>query len=145
MLVATELWDAAALALLTAAATGLGADLKIGLNTATITPTKNLTIADMVEPTYTIYARQAVVLGTPQRDQTYDIVGEGAGNPFVMGDALFPTLVQGWFLTYGAGPLLLGYCPLPQPFQMNDALDVLNIIVQYIQSCAPQGTAVIIL
>lgn len=145
MLVATELWDAAAATLLRAAATGLGADLKIGLNTVAIAPNKNLTIADMVEPTYTIYARQAVVLGTPSRDATYDIVLEGAANPFVMGDALFPTLVQGWFLTYGAGPLMLGYCPLPSPYQMNDTLDVLTIIVQYIQSCSLQGTAIIII
>ncbi len=98
----------------------------------------------MTVPAYVGYADQPVVLGVPARDTTYDIVAEGAGNQFVMPDATVPTLVQGWYLTYGAGPLLLGYAPLDTPFQMNDALDVLTIVVQYIQSSPQQATAVII-
>ena len=131
--------------LLIAAATGLGSDLKIGLNTAIIAPSKTLILSDMTEPTYTGYARQSVVFTSASRDSTYDIVAEGDVNAFAMSGTPVPTLVQGWFLIFGAGPSFLGYCPLPQPYQMNDALDVLSIVVQYIQSCTPQGTATVII
>jgi hypothetical protein len=142
-MIATEAWDEAALASLIAAATLLGVDLKMGLYTNILTPSKSNVIGDLTEPTYASYARQLVVMGPVFRDINFEISSLAAALVWQQTGTPTPCLIQGWFLTFGAGPALLGICPLDQPFQMNDTLDALTIAAEYIQSSLTQGVGVI--
>jgi len=145
VLTTSELYDAAALATLIASATDLGADLKVGLNLAVVSPTKKLVVGDMVEPTFTSYARTAVVMGAPFRDDANGICSLGGPVTFQMTGTPVPCLVQGIFFMSGTtSAVFMGYEPLAVPFQMNDDLDQLTLTLQYIQSSLRQGFNIVI-
>lgn len=144
MLTTTEAYDDAALAALIAAATVLGADLKAGLYTNIIAPTKVLTIGDLTEPTYAGYARQAVVLGAPFRDPVNGICAVAAGLTWQEGGAITPVTVQGIFYTYGAGPALLAIEAFQSPISLVDALSAFVSVLQYLQSSTTPGFSTII-
>lgn len=145
MLTTVEAYDEAAVAALIAAATLLGTDLKMGLNTAILSPSKTLTLADMVEPTYAGYARQLLVAGAPFRDPAVGISCQFASLTWQQLATPTPCLIQGYFLIGGTGSAVFyGYEPLPAPFQMNDDLDAFTIILQYIQSSANQGVSTVL-
>lgn len=144
MLTATEVWDEAALASLIAGATLLGSDLKVGLYTNSIAPTKKLTIADLVEPTFGGYARQLVVMGPVFRDPINGIASIAAALNWQMTGAPVPTIVVGCFYVYGAGPALLGIDPFPTPIGLNDDLDAFQTALEYVQSSQMQGFTTIL-
>ena len=139
MLTATESWDGAALASLIAGATLLGTDLKCGLYVNSIAPTKKLAIGDLVEPTFTGYARQLVVMGPVFRDPINGISSIAGALNWQMTGTPVPSIIIGVFYTYGAGPALLGIDPFPQPVALNDDLDAFQTALQYIQSSQLQG------
>lgn len=145
MLTTVEAYDEAALAALIASAVLLGSDLKMGLNTAIVSPSKTLTIGDMVEPTYAGYARQLLVAGAPFRDPAVEISCLFGGLTWQQLSTPTPCLIQGYFIIGGtASAVFYGYEPLPSPFQMNDDLDAFTIILQYIQSSTNQGFSTVI-
>ena len=139
MLTTTELWDDAALASLIAGATLLGADLKAGLFTNDVIVSKSLVIADLTEPTYGSYVRQAVVMGAPFRDPNNGISALGAGLVWQETGTALPVIIKGIFYTYGAGPLLQGVEVFPQPIPLNDLLDAFTSVLQYVQTSQTQG------
>jgi hypothetical protein len=139
VLTTVEAFDEAALAALTAAVTVLGTDLKAGLYVNVIAPAKNLHLSDLTQPTYTGYLLQAVVLGAPFRDPLNGIAAIAPGLNWQMTGTPVPTIVQGVFYVFGAGPALLGIDPFPQPIAMNDDLDAFLTILEYIQSSQNQG------
>jgi hypothetical protein len=144
VLTTTETYDDTALAALIAAATVLGTDLKAGLYTNVLAPSKTHVIGDFVEPTYTGYARQSVVLGTPFRDPNNGIVALAASLAWFMTGTPVPTIVQGIFYSYGAGPALLGMEPFDAPISLNDDLDAFTTLLEYIQSSQNQGFTTIV-
>lgn len=144
MLVTMELWDKQALAALVAGATLLGADLKAGLFTNTITPGKTLVIADLTEPTYTGYVRQTVVMGPPVRDPINGIVSIGEGLLWQEETTASSEIITGIFYTYGAGPALLGVEVFDNPIGLADLLDAFVTVLQYIQSSENAGLTTII-
>jgi hypothetical protein len=144
MLTTSEVFDEAALTALVAAATVLGADLKAGLYTNSIAPSKVLTIGDMVEPTYAGYARQLVVMATPFRDPQNGIAALAAGLTWKMSDALVPTTVLGIFYTSGAGPSFMGIEPFANPIALVDAIDAFVTVLEYIQSNQNAGFTTVI-
>lgn len=139
MLTTVEAYDEAALAALIAAATVLGSDLKAGLYTNVINPSKVLTIGDLVEPTYASYVRQLVVLGGPIRDPVNDIAAIAACLTWQMTGTPTPSIIVGVFYTFGAGPALMGIEPFPQAIALNDDLDAFVTVLEYIQSSDNQG------
>lgn len=144
MLTTSEVYDDAALTALVAAATLLGADLKMGLYTNVIAPTKTLVIADMVEPAYAGYARQVVVMGAPFRDPVNGIQAQSIGLTWQEAGAITPVIIQGVFFITGAGPSFMGIAPFDAPIALNDALDAFTVILQYIQSSQNQGLQVVV-
>ena len=145
MLTTTENFDVSALTTLIAEVTVLGTDLKMGLNTAIVNPTKQLVVGDMVEPTYAGYARQAVAMGTPFRDQPNQISALSAPVIWQQGVVPTPCLIQGIFFMSGTlSAVFVGYEPLVNPFQMNDLLDMISVTLQYIQSSQRQGFGIIV-
>ena len=145
MFVTTEVFDQAALAALIADAVILGADVHVGLYTNVIAPRKTNVIADFTEPVYAGYARQAVLFGAPFRDPRYAICSLAAPITFQQLAGITPTVVQGYFLVTGAGPILLAASALTAPFAMVDGLDALTLAMQYIQSSAAPGFANVII
>lgn len=138
MLSTVEIYDEAALTALIASATLLGTDLKAALFINTPTITKKSVIADFTEPTYTGYAQQGVVLGTPIRDPSVGIVSLGAALLW-QGTALLPVTINGIFYIYGASPLLLGAEYFETPISLNDATDAFKTVLEYIQSSSNPG------
>lgn len=142
MLTSTEVYDKAALDALVANVLILGSDLKMGLNTNIVNPSKTLSLADMLEPTYSGYARQLVEFGPSFRDPSRGISSLAAGLLWQQAATPTPCLIQGYFLIGGtASAVFYGYEPLDQPFQMTDDLDAITIVVQYIQASQAQGFA----
>lgn len=142
MLTSVEVYDKAALDALIASAVILGTDLKMGLNTAIVNPSKTLALSDMVEPTYSGYARQAVLFGPSFRDPSRGISSLAAGLLWQQGGSPTPCLIQGYFLIGGtASAVFYAYEPLDNAFQMTDDLDAITIVVQYIQASQAQGFA----
>jgi hypothetical protein len=133
-LVMTEVHDRAALAALIAAATVLGADLKAGLYTNVIAPTKVLVLTDLTEPTYASYVRQAVVMGPVMRDPVNGIASIAASLHWQETGAVTPVIIQGLFYVSGAGPDLRGIEPFKAPIPLNDLLDAFDTTLEYIQS-----------
>jgi len=144
MLTTSEVYDKAALTSLIAAATLLGADLKAGLYTNLIDPSKVLTIADMVEPTYTGYARQVVVMGSAFRDPQNGIAALAAGLAWGPTSGTPAEIIQGIFYITGAGPSFMGIEPFPAPIPLNDSLDSFTTILEYIQSSQFAGFTTIV-
>ena len=134
VLTTSEAYDDAALAALIASAVLLGADLKAGLYTNVIDPTKRLVIADMTEPLYASYLRQSIVMGAIFRDPQRGIAALGAGVIWQMTGTPTPTTVQGIFYTFGAGPAFLGIEPFPAPISLVDDLDAFTTVLEYVQS-----------
>jgi hypothetical protein len=128
----TEAWDQAVGAALVAGATLLGADLKAGLFTNNITPTNKTVIGDLVEPTYTGYARQTVVMGAVVRDPVQGIASFSAENTWQEITTPVSAVITGVFYTFGAGPALLGCYVFPTPIPLNDLLDFFATILEYI-------------
>lgn len=144
MLLTTEVYDDAALAALIADATLLGADLHAGLYTNNIAPTKVLTIADLVEASYTGYARQVVVMGAPFRDPQRGIAALAAGLNWHQTGVPVPQIIRGIFYVTGAVPALVGIEPFQSPLSLNDLLDSFTTILEYIQSSDAQGFTTIL-
>lgn len=140
----TELWDKASLAALIAGATLLGADLKAGLYTNIIAPTKTKVIADLTEPTWATYARQAVLMGVPFRDAANGIASSSAALLWQQTGTPTPCIIQGIFYTYGAGPLLLAIQPFDTPIPLADDLDAFQTILEYISTSANQGFTTVV-
>jgi hypothetical protein len=126
--------DAAALAASIAAATVLGTDLKMGLYTNVMTPTKTSVVGDFTEPTYASYVRQAVVMGAPIRDPINGIASLSGALTWQQTGTPTPVTIQGAFLTFGAGNLYAGAIPFATPIALNDTLDAFDIVIEYIQS-----------
>lgn len=139
MLLTTEGYDETALALLIADATALGANLKAGLFTNVIAPTKVLTIADLTEPLYASYVRQAVVMGPVMRDPVNAIASIAANLHWQQTGAATPCIIQGIFYQHKVVPVLLGIEVFAQPIPMNDLFDAFDTILEYIQSSENQG------
>lgn len=144
MLTTTETYDDVALTALIASAVILGADVKAGLFTNAIAPTKRLVIADLTEPLYASYLRQSVVMGAAFRDPVNGIASVGGSLNWQMTGTPTPTIVQGIFYTYGAGPALLGVEMFASPIALNDDLDAFSTVLQYIQSSQFQGLTTVI-
>lgn len=144
MLTAVELWDDAALTALIAGATLLGADLKAGLITGTPALTRQSVIADITEPAYASYARQAVVMGPIVRDPSNGISSLAAGLVWQETGALTPVTITGVFYTYGAGPFLLGWEMFATPQNLVDHLSAFTTILQYIQTSENQGLTTVL-
>lgn len=144
MLTTMELWDDAALASLIAGATLLGTDLKAGLFTNAIVPSKTLVIAGLTEPVYASYLRQVVVMGPVIRDPLNGIAALAAGLNWQMTGTPTPTIVYGIFYTYGAGPLLLGVELFANPIPLNDDLDAFLTVLEYIQSSDNAGLTTVV-
>jgi hypothetical protein len=140
----TEVYDAAALTALIAAATVLGTDVKAGLFVNDITPSKVLAIADLTEPTYASYVRQAVVMGSPARDPVQGIVSLAAALTWQETGTVTPVIVKGIFYTYGTGPALLAVEVFQNAIALNDHLDFFTSILQYIQSNENAGLTTIL-
>jgi len=134
MLTTTEAYDDTALAALIAAATVLGTDLKAGLYTNSVAPSKLLTIADLTEPLYASYVRQAVVMSAPVRDPINGIASFATGLVWQQTGTPTPCIVYGIFYTWGAGPALLGIEPFGNGIALTDTLDAFTTILEYIQS-----------
>lgn len=144
MLTTMELYDDAALAALIADATLLGANLKAGLYVNSPTISKQNVIADLTEPGYAGYARQAVLLGAPSRDPQNGIVSIAPGLVWQEGGAITPVTVNGIFYTYGVVPKLLGIEPFAVPQTLVDALSAFTTVLQYIQSSENAGLTTVI-
>lgn len=134
MVTTTEVWDDAALTALVAGANLLGSAARAGLFTNTPTIGKDLTIGDLVEPTYAGYARKNLVMGAPFRDPARGIASLAGALTWKMDDALVPTIVTGIFYTYGAGPDLLGVEMFNTPQALTDALSAFTTVLEYVQS-----------
>ncbi len=134
MLTTGEVYDETALALLTAAATALGADLKAGLYTNNPAVAKNHAVADFTEPTYASYLRQAVVMGVPFRDPVNGISALSAGLTWQETGAVTPVIINGIFYVSGAGPYFMGMDPFKNPIALNDLFDAFTTVLQYIQN-----------
>jgi hypothetical protein len=143
-LLTTEAADQAALASLIAAATLLGADLKAGLFTNTVAPSKTLTLTDLTEPTYGSYARQVVVMGPVVRDPAVGICSRAAGLLWQQTGTPTPTIVKGIFYLTGGTPYLVGVEVFPVAIPLNDLLDAFTSVLQYNQSNQNQGATTII-
>lgn len=139
MLTASEVFDEDALAALIASAVLLGADLKAGLYTNVIAPSKVLTIADMVEPPYASYVRQSVVMGPVMRDPINDIAAIAAGLTWQQTGVATPCIIQGVFYVFAAAPKFMGIDPFPTPIPLNDTIDAFVTVLEYIQSSGNQG------
>lgn len=140
MLTATEAWDDAALTALLAGATLLGTDLKAGLYTnPDLIISKKLTLADLVEPAYASYVRQAVLMGPVFRDPQNGISSIAAALNWQETGTITPVIVYGVFYTYGATPILLGVDPFVNPISLVDALSAFQTVLQYIESSSAQG------
>jgi hypothetical protein len=144
MLTTTEVYDHAALAALIAEVTVLGADLKAGLYTNTVNPTKVLTIADLTEATYPGYARQLVVMGAPFRDPVNGIAALAAGLDWFQTGTPAPVIIKGIFYVTDATPHLMGVEPFASPIALNDLLDRFTTVLEYIQSSQAQGFSTVI-
>ena len=144
MLTTVEAFDEAALNNLITATIVLGSDLKAGLYTNAIAPAKTLTLGALTEPTYGGYARQSVVMAPVMRDPVNDIASLSESLTWQMDGTVVPTIVQGIFYTFGAGPALAGIEPLEAPIALNDALDAFSTILEYIQSSANQGFTTVV-
>jgi hypothetical protein len=144
VLTTTEVFDDAALTALIAGATLLGSDLHAGLYVNAIAPSKVLTIADLVEPTYGGYARQAVVMGAVFRDPVNGISALSAALLWQETGAASAVTIQGIFYVTGAGPSLLGIEPFPSPIPLVDLLSAFSTILQYIQSSPNPGFTTIL-
>jgi hypothetical protein len=134
IMLTSEGLDAAALAASIASATVLGADLKMGLYTNVLTPTKTLVVADFTEPTYGSYVRQAVLMGDPVRDPIYGIASVSGSLTWQQTGTAVPVTIVGCFLTFGAGNLFAGILPFDTPIALNDLLDAFDTLVEYVQS-----------
>jgi len=140
VLLATESWDDAALTALIAGANLLGSALKAGLYTNPgFIPNKQIVLADMIEPTYASYVRQAVVMGPIFRDPQNGIASIAESLVWQETGVFTAEIIQGVFYTYGAGPLLLGVDPFPNPIPFTDLLSAFSTILEYVESNNVQG------
>lgn len=144
MLTTTEAYDDAALTSLLAAATLLGADLHVGIVTNDLTPSKDLTLADMTEPVYASYARQVVVMGVPYRDPVNGITAAAAQLVWQQSGTPTPCIIRGIFYATGATPYLVAFEKLNPPIPLNDTLDAFHTVLQYIQSNENPGLTTVI-
>jgi hypothetical protein len=117
--------------------------MKMGLFTNALVPSKKLVLANVTEPTYAGYARQAVVFGAVERDVQGNIACEAALLTFQMTNALTPTLVYGYFLTCQVAAILAGVELFPAPKNLNDSLDYIGIVLKWIFSNPTQGLAIL--
>lgn len=144
MLTCTEVWDDAALTALIASATLLGTDLKAGLYTNTISPSKGLVLADLTEPTYASYVRQSLVMGAPIRDPLNGISSLSVSLNWQMTGTPTPTIVKGIFYAFGGTLKLLGVENFASPISLGDDLDAFVTILQYLQSQQAPGFTTVI-
>lgn len=144
LLTTTELWDDAALTALIADAVLLGTDMLAGLYVNVFTPSKRTIIADLVEPAYGSYVRQAVVMGAPARDPQAGIVSLSNALTWQETGTPASVIIQGIFYTHAVTPLLIGVDPFPTPIPLADLLDNFVTVLQYVQSNQNAGFSTII-
>lgn len=138
------MYDEAALEALIAAATLLGTDIVAGLFTNEISPTKTRVLADLTEPTYASYARQAVVFGAPFRDPQLGIAAIAAALTWQQTGTPTPCQIYGIFYATGGTLALMGMEVFELPIPLNDTLDAFSTVLEYVQSSNYQGVTTVI-
>lgn len=142
MLVSTQLLDTDIVTVATQAAAGVAGPLNAskmvlfinspGLNKATV-------LADLTQPTYTGYAASALTWSTPIRNGQNRIATHTGLIPWVMGDDLLPTTVNGYGITDSAGTALLAAEYFPSPVGLVDTLSFLGVVSEWISDNASPG------
>lgn len=113
------------------------------LFTNDIVPTEVTVLADLDVPTYTGYASQTVVWGTPYRRNEGGMAMTGPMKEFQMSDDVLPTTVYGYGIVNAAGDTLLAteLCP-GGPIQLTDTLSAINFAPEIAQGGPDFGAAV---
>jgi hypothetical protein len=145
VLTASEAWDEAVLTLLAATAAYWDTLLQVGLFTNVITPTRTNAISDFTEPTFTGYARVTLTMSAPIRGPGDILQSVSQLVSFGMTGTPVPTLVQGYFMTFGAGPAYYGAERFQNPIQMNDQFDILKLVLNYNETNLQQGGVTIVI
>lgn len=141
--VIAETADTAILTALIAVAGELHA-VKMGLYTNVFTPDKATPLASFIQPTYPGYALQTVVWGPVSRNPNGQISSTSGILPFQMSDATVPTTVEGIIVTDTAGAVLILSAKFDTPQQLVDALSVINVAFEWLQTSPQQGTLILV-
>ena len=115
--------------LATALETAYATNLKVGLFIGSPTLGPDLTIADLTEPGFTGYARQAATVGTRRGNANGDIIlplGTQTFQPSA--DPASEIIVTGWFLAEGTTPTIPEMAEyLDVPWVVDSTLNALDI------------------
>jgi len=147
MLVTTELMDTDAVVVATQAAAGVAGPLnasKMILFTNSPGLNKNTVVADLTQPTYAGYAAAALTWSGAIRNAMNRISTRTGLVPWVMGDNLTPTTVNGYGITDSAGTHLLAAEYLPTPVGLVDTLSFLGIVSEWISDNASPGQCTVV-
>jgi hypothetical protein len=111
---------------------------KVHLYKALANPLSPLTVlGDFTEPTYHTYAALTAAFGSPYIDSMGRAVCDSPLLQFQPTDSVVAELVLGYFVTDGAGAVLLWAGSFPAPMQMFTPADAIPLILQFV--LAPPG------
>ncbi len=136
MIVTTEVYDVAALAAQNAqvAAVGPIKGALFGLTIGAYTPTKKTVLTDLVEASYTGYARVIGVFSAPARDINGNINIESQLLLWQETTTPSSNSITGWFLVDTGGTILYWMEVFATPYSLVDLLSELKFVVEFIQS-----------
>lgn len=131
MNVMTDTLNAAALAQLQASGGPL-IGLYVGLATNNPSFSHVSVAADITEPSYTGYARQAVVFGSPYQRVDGSFAVQGTLLQFQMGNTALPTVINAYavFSAITAGTLMWGET-LPNPIGLVSTTDAVILTIEF--------------
>ena len=146
MMVMTDAWAEAAIEQLQAsiAATGPLDGALLGIFTNNITPTNATVLSDLTEATFVGYARQALVLSVPGRDQNGNI---GCfSTRLIWQETTTPVTVQcfGVFLVDSTGLILYGVELFGAPITLNNLLDYIATVSEFLGNNNNQANTTVV-
>jgi hypothetical protein len=134
VLVTNETFDTDMIVSATQAGAGVAGPLngtKMGLFTNQPALTKTMLLAALTQPTYTGYALQALTWSAAERNAAGSISTHSALMNWMMGDALTPTTVYGYFICNTAGSVLLAAEYFPAPQALADTLSYFGVVSEW--------------